>query len=424
MFKLGANVRQAFFFKPNIDCFFLFFSKKRDFILRGCTFDVLLIKAIQYIKNEYKMKAYINGRIFTGVEILENQCVITENNQIVAIIEPQNVPSTAERIDLKGHLLAPAFMDIQIYGGNGHLFGEFPSVEALKATYDYCLEGGATHFLPTVATNSETIMLDAIEAVRDYWAQGGKGVLGLHLEGPYINKVKRGAHLIEHIKKHPSVSDVKKWLDKGKGIVKIMTLAPEVCSDEVIDLLQSNGIIISAGHTNATFAEATAAFDKGIHLATHLFNAMSPLQHRAAGMVGAIFEHPKVQASIVADGYHVDFEAIRIAKKILGERLFFITDAVTTNTEGAYSHRLEGEKYVIADGTLSGSALTMVKCVKNGIEKAGISLEEALRMASLYPAKAVGLAHQFGKIEKGFAADFVLLNDNLNLIRLDPNLVK
>ena len=373
------------------------------------------------------MKVYHNGRIFTGTEILENQCVIVENNTITALVESQNIPKEAERIDLQGHLLAPSFIDIQIYGGNAHLFGEFPSVEALKATYDYCVAGGATHFLPTVATNSETIMLDAIEAVRDYWAQGGKGVLGLHLEGPYINKIKRGAHLIEHIKHHPSVSDIKKWLDKGKGIVKMMTLAPEVCSDEVIDLLQSNDILVSAGHTNATFEEATVAFDKGIHLATHLFNAMSPLQHRALGMVGAIFEHPKVQVSLVADGFHVDFAAIRIAKKVLGERLFLITDAVTENTvtprvmaqdalKGSYSHRLEGDKYVVADGTLSGSALTMVKCVQNCVEKVGIPLEESLRMASLYPARALSLDNRLGRIDQGFEANFVLLDEKLNLV--------
>ena len=364
------------------------------------------------------MKVYYKGRIFTGTEILENQCVIVENNVITALVEPQNISKEAKCIDLEGHLLAPSFIDIQIYGGNGHLFGEFPSMEALKATYDYCVAGGATHFLPTVATNSETIMLAAIEAVRDYWAQGGKGVLGLHLEGPYINKVKRGAHLIEHIKHDPSVSDIKKWLEKGRGIVKMMTLAPEVCSDELIDLLQSNGVLVSAGHTNATFEEATAAFDKGIHLATHLFNAMSPLQHRAVGMVGAIFEHPKVHVSLVADGFHVDFAAIRIAKKVLGERLFLITDAVTENTEGAYSHRLDGDKYVIADGTLSGSALTMVKCVQNCVEKVGIPLEEALRMASLYPARALGLDKRLGRIEQGFEADFVLLDNNLSIIKV------
>ena len=362
------------------------------------------------------MKAYHNGRIFTGDEILENQCVIVENDLITALLDAQNIPAEARRIDLKGHLLVPAFMDIQIYGGNGHLFGEFPSVEALAATYDYCRAGGATHLMPTVATNSETVMLEAIEAVRDYWAQGGKGVLGLHLEGPYINVSKRGAHIREFIKADPSVFDIEKWVSVGKGIVKIMTLAPEGCSAAVVDLLQLNGIRVSAGHTNASFEEATAAFDKHIGLATHLFNAMSPFGHRAMGVVGAVFAHPSVQASVVADGYHVDFEAIKIAKKIMGERLFCITDAVTENRNGAYSHRLEGEKYVIADGTLSGSALTMLKCVQNCVHKVGISLEESLRMASLYPAKAVGLDNRFGRIKTGFDADFVLLDENLNLI--------
>ncbi len=373
------------------------------------------------------MKAYLNGRIFDGTKIIENTCVLVNKRKIVAVIDSENIPSNYEKIDLQGNLLAPAFIDLQIYGGNEKLFGEFPSVEALEATYQYCLAGGATHFMPTVATNSEKIMLDAIEAVRAYWAKGGKGVLGLHLEGPYINKIKRGAHLIEHIKNQPTVSDINRWLELGKGIVKIMTLAPEVCSPEIINLLQSNGVIVSAGHSNATFAEATTAFDNGIHLATHLFNAMSPLQHREVGMVGAILEHPSVNVSLVADGYHVDFAAIRIAKKMLGERIFLITDAVTENvnpqlnsdgilTQPAYTHQLQSEKYVIADGTLSGSALTMAKAVKNCIEKAGISLEEALRMASLYPAKIVGLDKQFGKIKKGYAADFVVLDDAFNVV--------
>lgn len=362
------------------------------------------------------MKAYINGRIFTGTEIVENHCVLTQNGQIIDLVEPQNVPKEALKIDLNNHLLAPAFMDIQIYGGNGHLFGEFPSVEALTATYEYCHAGGATHFLPTVATNSESVMFAAIEAVRDYWAQGGKGVLGLHLEGPYINVSKRGAHIPKFIKNDPPISDIEKLISVGKGIIKIMTLAPEVCSAEVVDLLQTNGIIVSAGHTNASFEEATTAFDKHIGLATHLFNAMSPFGHRAMGVVGAIFAHPKVQVSIVADGYHVDFEAIKIAKKILGERMFCITDAVTENTEGGYSHRLDGDKYIVADGTLSGSALTMIKCVKNCVEKIGISLEESLRMSSLYPARAIGLENRFGRIAKGFEADFVLLDENLSII--------
>lgn len=360
------------------------------------------------------MKAYTNGKIFDGNEILIGHSVITEAGKVMDLVATAAIPAHAERIDLQGNLLAPAFMDLQIYGGNGHLFGEFPSVEALQKTYEYCLSGGTTHFMPTVATHSKDVMLGAIEAVRQYWAQGGKGVLGLHLEGPYINPVKKGAHLEQFIE-IPTFQSVETLLSKGKGIIKVMTLAPEICSDEVIGLLQKNDVIISAGHTNATYAQSMAAFSKNIEVATHLFNAMSPLHHREPGMVGAIYDSSDVMVSLVADGYHVDFAAIRISKKILQERLFLITDAVTENLQGKYSHRLDGERYIIADGTLSGSALTMLKAVKNCVEKAGVSLEEALRMASLYPARVMDLQQQFGKIAPGYNEDFIIIDDKLTL---------
>ena len=366
------------------------------------------------------MKAYYNGQIFTGEKILSNKCVLTENNKVISIINVNEIPNAAQKIDLRGHLFAPTLIDLQIYGGNGHLFGEYPSLKALEATYQYCLAGGAAYFMPTVATNSEQIVLEAIQAVKDYWQQGGQGVLGLHLEGPFINMAKRGAHLKQFVENDPSVQlqMLKKWLSMGENVIKMMTLAPEVVSDEVIDLLQNNGVCISIGHTNATFEQANAAFQKGIHTATHLFNAMSPLQHRAPGVVGAIYDHKNVYTSVVADGHHVDFAVIRISKAVLKERMFLITDAVAENLEGAYSHQLVGDKYVIADGTLSGSALTMLQAVKNCVEKVGIPLEEALRMASLYPARVVGLDKQLGKIEVGFKADFIVLDEKMNKILL------
>ena len=160
--------------------------------------------------------------------------------------------------------------------------------------------------------------------------------------------------------------------------------------------------------------EAYSHFDKTINVATHLYNAMSPLHHREPGMVGAILQHPKVMASVVADGYHVDFAAISIAKKIMGERLFLITDAVTETPGGHYPHHLEGEKYM-ANGILSGSALTMATAVKNCVEKAGIELAEALRMAGVYPAKVMGLDQTLGKIAKGYRAGFVILDHNLEV---------
>ena len=366
------------------------------------------------------MKAYYNGQIFTGEKILSNKCVLTENEKIIGIINADEIPTVAQKNDLQGHLLAPTLIDLQIYGGNGHLFGEYPSVKALEATYQYCLAGGAAHFMPTVATNSEQIMLDAIQAVKDYWQQGGQGVLGLHLEGPFINMAKRGAHLKQFVENTPSVQlqMVKKLLEVGKSVIKMMTLAPEVVSDEVIDLLQKHEVTISIGHTNATFEQAKAAFQKSIRAATHLFNAMSPLQHRAPGVVGAIYDDKNVCTSVVADGHHVDFAVIRISKTVLKERMFLITDAVAENLVGSYSHRLDGDKYVIADGTLSGSALTMLQAVKNCVEKVGISLEEALRMASLYPARVMGLDNCLGKIEVGFNADFIVLDNKMNEIAL------
>lgn len=362
------------------------------------------------------MRAYINGQIFTGDTLWQQHAVLAENGRVSAVVPVSAVPAGVERIDLGGGLLAPAFLDIQIYGGNGHLFGEFPSVEALAATVAYSRAGGAVACLPTVATNSGSVMRAAIDAVRAYWAGGGRGVPGLHLEGPYIHPDKRGAHLAEFIRK-PELNEVKELLAYGKGVIKMMTLAPECCSDEVVNFLLQEGIVVSAGHSNASYAQAVRAFDRGIRTATHLFNAMSALQHRAPGMVGAILDHPGVSVSVVADGFHVDYAAIRIAKKVLQERLFLITDAVTENTGGAYSHRLDGDRYVVADGTLSGSALTMWKAVQNCVRHADIPLEEALRMAALYPARVIGSDHIYGKIERHFAESFVVLKgDEVRLI--------
>jgi len=200
----------------------------------------------------------------------------------------------------------------------------------------------------------------------------------------------------------------------------MITIAPEVCSTEVVKLIQSHGIVISAGHSNATFAQASAAFAKDIVTATHLYNAMSPLQHRAPGMVGAILHDEKVRCSIVADGYHVDFPAISIAKKVMQERLFFITDAVTETATGYYPHQLVGDKYE-SEGILSGSALTMAKCVKNGVEEAGIELSEALRMASLYPAQVMNLDGTMGRIAVGYESAFVVMNDNLEAVQVVCN---
>ncbi|MEP7277687.1 MAG: N-acetylglucosamine-6-phosphate deacetylase [Bacteroidota bacterium] len=355
------------------------------------------------------MKAYINARVFTGEKFLDNMAVLTEANTVKELVAPDKIPPGAEKIDLANRILAPAFTDIQIYGANGKLFSQELSPAAIQDTYEYCLAGGASHFFITLSTNSMDVFFRGIDAVKAYWRQGGKGMPGLHLEGPYLNPVKKGAHVEKYIKR-PTVEEVEKLLDYGRGVIKIMTLAPEQCDGNIIQLLQDNDIVVSAGHSNAGYQEAMAAFDKGIPAATHLFNAMSAFQHREPGLVGAIYNHSRVMSSIVPDGIHVDFAVLRISKKIMKERLFIITDAVTATAKGDYPHVFKGDRYTMPDGTLSGSALTMIKGVKNLVTEAGIDLEEALRMASLYPAMLVGRDRQNGRIEKGFAADFVVFD--------------
>ncbi len=363
------------------------------------------------------MKAYFNAQVFNGTEIENNIAVLTDKQYVIDIVSFKNIPSTAEKIDLQHNFLAPAFIDLQIYGGNGKMFSQELSVDSILATYEYCLSGGATGFLITMATNSIDKFLKSIEVVKAYWQQGGKGLLGLHLEGPYINPTKRGAHIESFIKK-PTLDEVALLLKQGKDVIKMITLAPEQCDDTILKLLMDNNIIVSAGHSTATYKQGMEAFNKGINVATHLFNAMSPLQHRAPGLVGAIYNHHSVMCSIVPDGIHVDFAVLNISKKIMKERLFIITDAVAETTIGEYQHIFKGDRYTLPDGTLSGSALTMIKGVKNLVEQAGVDLNEALRMASLYPAKVIGKSNELGKIKKGYHAEFVVFDKAFNVVKM------
>lgn len=363
-----------------------------------------------------EIKAYLAKRIFTGEQWLNGHAIIIDEGIINSIIPQQEVPSTVLVHDFNDMAIAPAFIDLQIYGAHGRLLSVYPEVDSLYKLNDYSRSGGAANCLPTVATNSYPVFHQAIDAIKDYWNKGGEGVLGIHLEGPWINPVKRGAHIESYIHA-PSLQQVKDLLAYGKGVIKMITLAPEQCNDEVIDLILADNIIISAGHSNATYEEAKSGFAKGISAVTHLYNAMSPLQHREPGLVGAVMNDDKVMVSIIPDGYHVDYAAISIAKSIIKERLFVITDAVTDTIVGDYQHILMKDKYEAA-GILSGSALTMSKAVQNLVNHVGVELGEAIRMCSLYPARLMGLDNKLGKIEKGYHAKLVLLNEQNEAVEI------
>ena len=250
------------------------------------------------------------------------------------------------------------------------------------------------------------VILQCIDAIKDYWEKGGKGILGMHLEGPFINPIKRGAHIEEWIHT-PWLAEIRELLQRSKGVIKIITLAPETCSPQMIEMIREAGVIVSAGHSNASFEIAKTAFDNGITTVTHLFNAMGSIHHRQPGLPVATINHAPA-ASIIPDGIHVDYEMVRLAKQAMGERLFFITDAVTECKVGPYRHILKDDRYVLPNGTLSGSALTLQQAVINAVLHCAISLEEAIRMASLYPARVVSETDKFGKIAKGYVSPALL----------------
>ncbi len=361
-------------------------------------------------------KIYTAGKIFTGDTWLSQFAIIVQDGMIEAVVPENEVPGDMPKIDFANGIIVPAYMDIQIYGAYGKLFSVYPEPDTLFKMHAYCCKGGAYYFQPTLATNSYAVFKQGIEAVKTYWAQGGAGVTGLHLEGPWINPLKRGAHKEVYIHA-PTPEQVLDLLQAGKGVIKMITLAPEVCSKEIIELILSHGIRISAGHSNATYEEAMHGFRLGIQTVTHLYNAMSPLQHRAPGLVGAVMDHATAMASIIPDGYHVDYAAIRIAKQVLQERLFVITDAVTETNTGDYQHVLKGDKYEAA-GILSGSALTMSKAVQQLIHFVNVDAGEAIRMCSLYPARLLGMDTQCGKISKGFNMPLLVLDEQYNAVQL------
>jgi N-acetylglucosamine-6-phosphate deacetylase len=355
------------------------------------------------------MQIFSAEKIFTGYEWLTDHAIVVKHGKIESIVSQ----SQTQAKHFNSCIIVPAFIDAQVYGSAKRLLAVYPYASTLQLMYEEFIAQGTCLFLPTFATNTIEVFKKGIDAVKDYWNNGGKGVYGLHLEGPWLNEIKRGAHVKEWIHS-PSIEEVKDLLQYGKDVIKMITIAPEVCSDEIIDLILSHNIIISAGHSNATYDEAMQGFNKGISTITHLYNAMSPLQHREPGLVGAAFNHSTAMASVIPDGYHVDFAAIAIAKKIMGNRLLVITDAVSETNEGPYQHQLAGDKYE-CNGVLSGSALSMHKAFKNLVKHVGIEIEEALRMCSLYPAQVLGCDGEYGKIVPQAAGQFLVLDKQLEI---------
>jgi N-acetylglucosamine-6-phosphate deacetylase len=357
------------------------------------------------------MIAISNCSFFESGSLRENATILISEGKIRST-DAENIPESYKTFDAQGALISPGFLDLQIYGFGGNLFSAYPIAETLKQMDHYLISKGTTGFLACLATNSLDVFYKAIDAAKLYRSEAA-GFLGLHLEGPYLNAKRRGAHITEFIKK-ATLDEVKQLIEYADGTVKMITIAAELQDDDVIQYLLDQNIVISLGHSDASFEEATAAYNKGIATTTHLFNAMPSIHHRAPNLPVALFSHPTAMSSIIADGLHVNFEVVKMAQKLLKDRLFLITDAVTACEIGPYQHRLSGDKFVMADGTLSGSNITLLQAVQNCVRHCDVKLSEAINMASKYPARLMGL-EDVGEIAVGKKADLLVLSSELAL---------
>lgn len=367
--------------------------------------------------------ALTHCQLYTGDALLLNHAVRIAGDRIVDVIPEGALPADCPRVDLQGHRVAPGFIDLQLNGCGGVMWNDAITTATLDQMHRTNLRSGTTSFLPTLITAPDAEMRAAIALVQAYRQHRPYAVLGLHLEGPYLNPKRKGIHNGAYVRSLDAAM-VKTLAAAGGETVKLLTLAPEQVAPTDIEKLVSAGIRVSAGHTNATLEQALAGFEAGVSMATHLFNAMSPWQSRNPGMVGAVFQQAAVYAGIIADGHHVHFTSIQLAKKLKGDKLFLVTDATPpAGADDVSSFQIGGQEVfyregqcVSAEGTLGGSALTMIEAIAHCVKDVGIELAEALRMASLYPARAIGVDHELGRLASGYLANVVVLDDQLSVL--------
>ncbi|WP_417696684.1 N-acetylglucosamine-6-phosphate deacetylase [Psychromonas sp.] len=365
------------------------------------------------------MYALVNGIIYRPESVLNDHAVIIEGQLINAIVPVADLPSSLAKIDLQGQHLSPGFIDLQLNGCGGVMFNGSESEQTLSIMHSANLKSGTTSFLPTFITDSDQGIEKAMAATRQYMQTTSNQVLGLHLEGPYISQEKKGIHPAQWIR--PAEAEMVDLICKNADIVAQITIAPEKMPLEFIKQLSDAGIVVSLGHSNANYQQATLAIEQGASFATHLFNAMSPMTGREPGMVGAIYDH-QLYAGIIVDGFHVAYENIRISKRLMGDKLILVTDATAPagadieqfDFVGTEVYYKDG-KCVGKDGTLGGSAVTMIESIQQCVEHVGIPLDEAIRMASYYPAKAIAVDHKLGSITAGKVANLTIFDQQFNV---------
>jgi len=367
------------------------------------------------------MKAIMNGKIITESSVLLNKAIIYEE-RIIDIIDEDNIDKyqEVEIINANGQYVSPGLIDIHIHGSGG--FDTMDgSMEAIQVISKTIAKYGVTGFLPTTMTMEKEHIYATFEVIKAAMnsKMDGAAVLGCHMEGPFINEKYKGAQNLKHII-NPNFGFIKDYLD----IIKIITIAPE--KDENHNFLNKmknhKEIVISMGHTNATYEEALKSIELGVSHATHLFNAMTPLNHREPGVVGAVFK-TDITCEVIADTIHVHPGIFDILKSIKGvDKLVLITDSMRAGCMKDGIYDLGGQEVVVKDnsarlrsGTLAGSVLTLNKAVKNMYEHSTLEIYEVVKMASLNPAKVIGIHKQKGSLSIGKDSDIIIFDDDFNV---------
>ena len=368
--------------------------------------------------------ALLNARILAPAGFLDGHAVIVEGERIADVV-PASHPRArqARGHDLAGALLLPGFVDVQVNGGGGVLFNDAPTLETIRAIGAAHRRFGTTAFLPTLISDDADAIARARSAVRSAIEAGVPGVAGIHIEGPFINVQKRGTHDAAKVRALDQAG-LALLASPGAGAT-LVTVAPEKTTAANLQALARAGVLLCAGHTDATFEQMTEALRNGVRGVTHLFNAMSPLATRAPGVVGAALLDDECYCGIIADAKHVHPATLRIALRAKRlDRFMLVTDAMACVGSEATEFLLQGKRVYVRDGVcvddqgvLSGSALDMGAAVRNAVELLGVGVEQAVRMASTYPAAFLGLERELGSIAPGRRANFVVADERLEVLQ-------
>jgi N-acetylglucosamine-6-phosphate deacetylase len=366
-------------------------------------------------------KAFINGRVLLDTGFVTDRAVLVDGSRITDVVALEAVPRDAERIDLAGSLLLPGFIDVQVNGGGGVLFNDARSVEDIRQLAAAHRKFGTTGLLPTLISDDLDVIAAALALTSKAIAAGVPGILGVHIEGPFLSPERRGVHDASKFREldEPAFKLLTS-LERGK---LLLTLAPETTTPEMIQRLARAGVVISAGHTNARYSQIRGAIDAGLRGFTHLFNAMSPLTGREPGTVGAALEDQHSWCGLIVDGYHVDPVTMKLALRCKPtDRFMLVTDAMPTVGMSGESFMLQGRRISVNGGllldeagTLAGSNLDMAAAIRNAVRMLGVDLATSVRMASEYPAAFLGLDRHLGRIAASLRANFVVADDALKV---------